>query len=56
MQSNIIHQSPKDDIHHRDGIIIKNGRNVFRGELVCCVTDEEASLSYSTIADDNTSE
>lgn len=42
----------KMDSHHRDGVVIENGRDIFRGELVCCVADEETSLSNGTVADD----
>lgn len=42
------------DSHNRDSIVVENCRDIFRWEFICRVTDEEASLSYSTIADDHT--
>lgn len=43
----------RTDSHHRDGVVIEDSRNIFGGELVCCVADEEASLSNGTVADDD---
>ena len=40
-------------LHDSDGIVVKNGRNIFRRELVGGVADEEARLANSTIADDD---
>lgn len=39
--------------HYGDGVVIKDGRDIFRGELVGCVADEKTSLSDSTIADND---
>lgn len=41
--------------HHGDGIIVEDGGNVFGGELIRRVTDEEASLAHGTIPDYHTS-
>lgn len=40
--------------HDSDGIIIENGRNIFGGEFVCCVGNQETCLAHSTVTDDNT--
>lgn len=40
--------------HNSDSIVIEDSRDVFGGELVCRVADEQACLSDSTVADDNT--
>lgn len=41
------------DSHYRNGIVIEDGGNVFRGELVRRVADEETCLSDGTVADDD---
>lgn len=41
-------------LHYRHCIIVENGWDVFRREFVRGVTDEQASLAYSTITDHNT--
>lgn len=43
-------------LHDRDSVIIKDGWDVFGGEFVCCVGDEQAGFAYGAIADDDTSE
>lgn len=42
----------REDSHHRDSVVIEDGRDIFRGEFICRVTDEETCLSNGTIADD----
>lgn len=42
-----------DDLHDSDRIVVKNGRDVFGGELVGCVADEEACLPDSSVANDD---
>jgi hypothetical protein len=44
----------KGGSHYGDGIVVKDGGNVFRREFVRCVADQEARLAYSTVADDDT--
>ena len=41
--------------HDGNGIVIEDGRDIFGGEFVGRVTDEETSLSHSTITDNHTS-
>lgn len=41
--------------HYRNGIVIKDRRNIFGGEFVGGVADEKARLANSTVADDNAS-
>lgn len=43
------------NVHDRDSIVIKDCGNVFRGELVCRVTDEKTCLSDCTVTDDHAS-
>lgn len=38
-----------DDLHHGHGVVVKDGRHIFRRELVGCVRDEQAGLSHSTV-------
>jgi hypothetical protein len=42
------------DVHYRDGIIVEDCRDVFRGELVGSVADEQARLTDGTVTDDDT--
>lgn len=42
------------DLHYRDGIVIEDGRDIFRGEFVGRVADEQARLTDSTVTDDDT--
>lgn len=42
-------------LHYSNGIVIEHSRNIFRGELVCRVADQKASLSNSTVTDNYTS-
>lgn len=37
--------------HNSDGIIVEDGGNVFGGEFIRRVTDEETSLANGTIPD-----
>ena len=37
------------DLHHGHGVVVEDGRDIFRGELVGCVRDEQAGLSHSTV-------
>ena len=39
------------DLHNGHGIVVKDGGDIFRGELVCRVAYEEASLADSTVTD-----
>jgi hypothetical protein len=41
--------------HDSNGIVIEDGWDIFGGEFVGRVTDEETSLSHSTITDNHTS-
>jgi hypothetical protein len=41
--------------HNGNGIVIEDGRDIFGGEFVGRVTDEETSLAHSTITDNHTS-
>ena len=40
--------------HYRDGIVVEDGRNILRRELVCRVADEQARLTDGTVTDDDT--
>jgi len=40
--------------HNGDGVVIENSRNIFGGELVGRVANEQAGLADGTIADDDT--
>lgn len=40
--------------HHRDGVVVKDCGNIFRGKLVGRVADKKTSLPYGTVADDHT--
>jgi hypothetical protein len=42
------------DLHHSHGVVVKYGGDIFGGELVGCVGDEQASLTDGTVADDDT--
>jgi hypothetical protein len=42
--------------HDSDGIIVEDGRDIFRRELIGGITDEKTCLSNRTIAHDHTSE
>jgi hypothetical protein len=42
------------DLHDGDGIVVEDGRDIFGGELVCCVRDQKTGLSHGTISDDDT--
>jgi hypothetical protein len=46
-------QNKRQDIHDGDGIVIEDGRDVFGGEFVGGVADEETCLSHGTVTDDN---
>lgn len=39
--------------HNRDSIVVEDGRDVFRGELVRRVADEKTRLAHSTVTNDN---
>jgi hypothetical protein len=41
------------DVHNRDGIVIENRGDIFRGKLVCRVADEKTSLADSTVTNDH---
>lgn len=40
--------------HHCHGVIIENGRDIFGREFIRGVGDEQASLAYSTVTDNDT--
>lgn len=42
-------------VHYRDGIVIEYGRDVFGGELVGRIADQQTSLADSTVTDDDAS-
>ncbi len=42
------------DSHNSDGIVIKDGRDIFGGEFVCRVADEKTSLAHGTITNNHT--
>ena len=44
----------RGSLHYSNSIVIKDGWNVFRWELVGSIGDQEAGLSNSTITDDDT--
>lgn len=37
------------DLHHGHGVVVKDGGDIFRGELVGCVGDEQAGLADCTV-------
>lgn len=39
--------------HDGDGVVVKDSRDIFRGELVGGVADQKAGLADRTVADDN---
>lgn len=41
------------NVHYGNGIVIEDSRDVFGGELVCCVADEKTCLAHSTVSDDD---
>lgn len=41
-------------VHYRDGIVVEDGGNVFRRELVGGIADEQARLTDGTVTDDDT--
>lgn len=41
--------------HHGNGIVVKNGGDIFRRELVRCVADQQAGLADGTVTDDDAS-
>jgi hypothetical protein len=43
------------DLHDSNCIIVKDSRDVFGREFVCCVADEETSLAHRTVTDDHAS-
>jgi hypothetical protein len=44
------------DLHHGHGVIVEHGGNIFGGELVGCVGNEQARLSHGTVTDHDTPE
>lgn len=45
-----------NDLHDSDGIVVKDGGDVFGGELVGRVADQETRLPDSTVANDDASD
>lgn len=45
--------SAEPDVHNGDSIVIEDCRDIFRGELVRRVADEQTCLSDRTVTDDN---
>lgn len=43
----------REGSHDGDGVVIEDGGDIFRGELVGGVADEQTCLSDSTVADDD---
>jgi len=41
--------------HDGNGVVVEHGGNIFRGEFVSRVADEEACFANGTVTDDNTS-
>jgi hypothetical protein len=44
----------RGDSHHSNGIVIEDGWDVFGGELVGGVANEQTGLAHGTITDDHT--
>lgn len=42
------------DLHHGHGVVVKDGGDIFRRELVGCVRDEQTGLSHSTVPNHDT--
>lgn len=47
-------QLKREYSHHRHGIVVKDCGDIFRGEFVGRVGDEQAGLSNCTVTDNNT--
>lgn len=43
-----------EDLHDGNRIVVKNRGDIFRGELVCCVGDEQTCLSHRTVTNHDT--
>lgn len=43
------------DLHYGDGIVVKDSRDVFRGELVCSIANEKTGFADGTVSNDDTS-
>jgi hypothetical protein len=43
-----------DHLHYRDGIVVKDGWNIFRGKFVGGIGDQKARLANSTISNNDT--
>ena len=46
-------EEQKEGSHNGHGIVVEYGGNVFRGELVRGIADEQTCLSDCTVADDD---
>lgn len=44
----------RSDLHDSNRIVVEDRRNIFRGEFVCCVRDEQTCLSHSTVSNHDT--
>ena len=44
------------DLHHGHGVVVEHGGDIFGGELVGCVGNEQARLSHGTVTDHDTPE
>jgi hypothetical protein len=45
----------RTNLHHSHSVVVKDGGNIFRRELVGCVGDEQTGLSDSTVPHYDTS-
>lgn len=45
----------RSNLHDSHGVVVKDGGDIFRGELVGCVGDEQTGLSDSTVPHHDTS-
>ena len=44
------------DLHHGHGVVVEHGGDIFGGELVGCVGNEQAGLSNGAVTDHDTPE
>jgi hypothetical protein len=48
-------RAEKESSHNGDGVVVEHGGDIFRGELVGGVADEQTCLADSTVTDDDAS-